>query len=163
MKKFFICFFVITIFLFGNLFFIKSSYAEYLTYSGYDGKVDETSNYCLTGDYGIATYGIADDDTGHGCVLRVFFQVPAGKTLSYIKVYYYDHSGSQAIYAYLKKGVLSTGSYSTLASFSDSSTSSSVQSYTLSYGSALSSDYTYYLEVHLYYGTQYRGMKVYYY
>jgi hypothetical protein len=99
-----------------------------------------------------------------GCSFVMPLQIETGKTLSSVTVYYYDNSGSQSISAYLRYVSLSsTGSYSNIASFSDTSTSASIQSNSLAYGSALSSSYLYWLYISLNSDTEITAVKVYYY
>lgn len=119
---------------------------------------DDGSSYCHpTNEGGI--YG-----SSGGCTFVMPLQIETGKTLSSVTVYYYDNSGSQSISAYLRSVSLSsTGSYTNIASFSDTTTSASIQSNTLSYGSALSSSYLYWLYISLNSDTEITAVKVYYY
>lgn len=141
-----------------NVVFIEKAQASYLGIAGATGTIMPGTLFdnCL-----ISTGAIYSD----GSYCYVYFNIPieSGKKLSTITVYYEDTSGSQSIGTYLYSTTLSTGANSTLASFSDTTTSASIQYSTLSYGSAISSSNTYNLMVSLNHGTKLIGMKVYYY
>lgn len=130
--------------------------ASYMMFPAATGIVDDYYNDCEWGTDGTVASG------GGICYIYFPIPLPSGSTLSSVIVYYYDNSGSQSILPYLKRVQFSSDSYSTLDSDSDYTTSASVQSLTLSYGSSMSSSYAYYVVVTMSSGTELRGIRIYY-
>ena len=99
------------------------------------------------------------------CSFHIAIEIPAGKTLSSVTMYYYDNSGSQQIYASLYKMSLTSTSTSAteIDTIYDTSTSSSVQYSSFTVGATTSSSYTYFILAMLTKGTRFQGAKVYYY
>lgn len=155
LTKLFVLFLVV-----GVLYFVPSlSQASYITLPGMAGTAYDSSD-CLPNPL---DGSITNSGSDH-CYVIFPIQIATGSTLSSITLYYYDNSGSQYMYAYLYRSPLSSDSIATnLVSGSDTSTSASVQSKTLSYGSATSSSYTYFVYVILDEETELRGIKIYYY
>lgn len=134
--------------------FNTNANASYITIPG----VGATSSYGSACTYNNGNGTVTPNTT---CLLFYAITIPAGSTLSSVTVYYYDTSGSQYMAgALIRSSLTSYGSTSTLASFNDTSTSASVQSSTLSYGSATSSSYTYYVYLLFQSGTILQGIKV---
>lgn len=137
-----------------------SAKAAYLTLSAESGVP-------VPGQSAGCTYWTGTGSTVAGsssCLLTFPIPIESGKTLSSITIYFYDSMGSQSISASLQRTTLSATSLATtLVSGSDTTTSSSAQFLTLSYGSATSSSYVYSLRVTLNSGTSLRGIKIYYY
>lgn len=132
--------------------------ASYLMYPAVTGTIYPGLGLddCLNSSDGVVV------DGGDGCLMYFPISIPSGSTISSVTVYYYDNSGSQTMYAYLKRTTLASDSSSTLASASDSTTSSSIQTATLSYGSSMSSSYAYWVYVYIDNETELRGIRVYY-
>lgn len=160
--------FLINYFMFKKIFFTifillafinvaKADYT-YIMMSGATGSVDESSNGCQQSSDGT----IASDGTSTKCQVQFPLSLPKGSIIKTVTFYYYDTSGSQYFYAYLKKAyVNSSSSSTTIDSSSDTTTSTSVQSASLSGSSSLlNSAYTYYVYVVLGYSTQLRGILV---
>lgn len=131
------------------------SKADYLNIAANSGSFD--------GDCDSNTDGTAGSG-GSSCTFMypIYLLTNAGYEISSVKVYYYDNSGSASISVSLLKESLSTDSYSTIDSDSSTTTSSSLKYLTLS-GATLTSSYAYFIQVTLNYGTELRGIKIYYY
>lgn len=133
--------------------------AAYLTFPGISGEPLPGSTGC---SFGLGGGSVAS--VGGICYVSFPVPVESGKTLSSVTLYFYDNSGSQSLTASLLRKTLSaTSDFTSLASGSDTTTSSSAQFLTLSYGSATSSSYVYWVLVTLSSGTELRGIKIYYY
>lgn len=150
-------FILLSIILFVNVFCVKNSFANYITVAANTSEFDESGDDCVFNSDGSVTSG------GSSCILYFMVPVSNSYTLGSVTAYYYDNSGSQSVGGKIVKTSLFSDSYTESVTFSDTTTSSSIQSSTLSYGYALSSTYTYTIIISLNYGSELRGLKIYYY
>lgn len=132
-----------------------SLHAATVTVVGAAGYIHTGSTDC------VISYNSVSSGTGGGiCVASFPILIPMGSTLSSVRVYYFDNSGLQSMAATLSRVNLSTNAVSALVTSSDSTTATTVQYSTLSYGSSLSSSYAYYVNVTLANGTELVGIKI---
>lgn len=134
-------------------FSFSSKATSYISIPANSASYDLSADDCMFNSDGTVTSG------GTSCTL--YFPVPinAGETISSIKVYYYDNSGSQSVSVKLIKTTLASNSSSTVSSFTDTSTSSSIQYQSLS-STTISSSYSYMMVITLNYGSELRGIKI---
>ena len=139
-----------------SLLLSSSALATYLVLPANTATIDEYYDSCTVNYDGTVT-GTST------CSLYFPIRIETGKTLSTITAYYYDNSGSQSMTVYFYKETQSSDANTLLDYTTDISTSASIQSSSISYGSSLSSSYAYFLMVVLGNGTELRGIKLYYY
>ena len=95
------------------------------------------------------------------CTLMFNIPVESGKTITNVTFYYFDNATTQSINGRVGRISLSTLSDEIIGStFTDSSTSNSVQFTTLNVNTVTSSSYSYYAQVVLNSDTSFRGIKI---
>lgn len=135
-----------------------------ISYS-FKSKADSLNIAASTGVFDGDCYSNTDGtvkSAGSSCTFIYPILFPIGETtivIDSVSLYFYDNSGSVSITGSFVEETLSSDSYSTIDTGSGSTTSSSVQTLSLS-GDTLSSGYAYFVIVTLNYSTRLTGIRI---